>query len=57
MRIPDTDTQKEEEVVNYSLFRWLFGITDAPYSIFLRISVGLIFSTQGFLKYIDPNWA
>jgi putative oxidoreductase len=41
--------------VNGSLFRWLFGTTDAPYSIFLRISVGLIFSTQGFLKYVDPN--
>jgi putative oxidoreductase len=41
--------------VNDSLFRWLFGTTDTPYSIFLRISVGLIFSTQGFLKYIDPN--
>lgn len=42
-------------MMNSSLFRWLFGTTDAPYSIFLRISVGLIFSTQGFLKYVDPN--
>lgn len=41
--------------MNSSLFRWLFGTTDPPYSIFLRISVGLIFSTQGFLKYVDPN--
>ena len=41
--------------MNGSLIRWLFGTTDAAYSVFLRISVGLIFCTQGFLKYVDPN--
>jgi putative oxidoreductase len=25
-------------------------------TIFIRLSVGLIFLTQGILKYIDPNW-
>ncbi len=24
--------------------------------LFIRLSVGLIFLTQGILKYIDPNW-
>src|SRR6266702_3013392 len=37
------------------LWHWLFGTTENPYSIFMRISVGLIFFTQGILKYTDPN--
>ena len=27
----------------------------SPVVIFIRLAVGLIFSSQGFLKYIDPN--
>ena len=31
--------------------------TQAPSAtLFIRLSVGLIFFTQGILKYIDPNW-
>ncbi len=30
--------------------------TNFKYSILIRLSVGLIFFTQGMLKYIDPNW-
>jgi putative oxidoreductase len=34
----------------------LFGPTGGPRSVLLvRIAVGLIFFTQGILKYIDPN--
>ncbi|HKM98916.1 MAG TPA: DoxX family protein, partial [Candidatus Binataceae bacterium] len=28
---------------------------DSPANIFIRLAVGLIFSTQGILKFIDPN--
>lgn len=39
-----------------SFFRSLFKTTAAPASIVLiRLAVGLIFVTQGILKYIDPN--
>ena len=39
-----------------SLFRFLFRPTDGPASIVLiRLAVGLIFFTQGILKYLDPN--
>jgi putative oxidoreductase len=39
-----------------SLFRSLFKPTAGPASIVLiRLAVGLIFVTQGILKYIDPN--
>lgn len=39
-----------------SLFRYLFSPTRGPASILLiRLAVGLIFLTQGILKYIDPN--
>lgn len=39
-----------------SLFRFLFKPTAGPASIALiRLAVGLIFLTQGILKYIDPN--
>ncbi len=38
------------------LLQFLRGPTEAPRSIVLvRIAVGLIFFTQGILKYIDPN--
>jgi putative oxidoreductase len=37
-------------------FQLLLGATRGPRSILLvRIAVGLIFFTQGILKYIDPN--
>jgi putative oxidoreductase len=35
-----------------SLFRTVPG---QPVIVLIRLAVGLIFSTQGFLKYIDPN--
>ena len=39
-----------------SAFRFFFKPTQGPASILLiRFAVGLIFSTQGILKYIDPN--
>ncbi len=39
-----------------SLPRFFFGPTRGPGSIFLiRLAVGLIFFTQGILKYTDPN--
>jgi uncharacterized membrane protein YphA (DoxX/SURF4 family) len=39
-----------------SLLRFFFSPTRGPASILLvRLAVGLIFFTQGFLKYIDPN--
>jgi uncharacterized membrane protein YphA (DoxX/SURF4 family) len=39
-----------------SLFRLFFSRTRGPASILLiRLAVGLIFFTQGILKYIDPN--
>jgi len=39
-----------------SLFRFLFGPARGPASILLiRLAVGLIFFTQGILKYTDPN--
>jgi len=39
-----------------SLFRFLFRSTQGPASIVLiRLAAGLIFFTQGILKYLDPN--
>ncbi len=39
-----------------SLLRFFFRPTQGPTSILLiRLAVGLIFLTQGILKYIDPN--
>jgi uncharacterized membrane protein YphA (DoxX/SURF4 family) len=39
-----------------SLFRFLFISPQGPAAIlFIRIPVGLIFFTQGILKYIDPK--
>jgi len=39
-----------------SLIRFFFKPAEGPASIFLiRLAVGLIFFTQGILKYIDPN--
>lgn len=38
------------------LWAYLTGSTNFNYSILIRLSVGLIFFTQGILKYIDPNW-
>jgi len=39
-----------------TIFRTLLGPTGGPPSVLLvRIAVGLIFFTQGVLKYIDPN--
>jgi putative oxidoreductase len=39
-----------------SPFRFFFKSTEAPASIALiRLAAGLIFFTQGILKYIDPN--
>jgi putative oxidoreductase len=39
-----------------SLFRFLFRPAVGPASIVLiRLAVGLIFFTQGILKYLDPN--
>ena len=32
------------------------GSTPLSSPIFIRLSVGLIFFTQGILKFIDPNW-
>ena len=39
-----------------TILQFLLSSTEGPRSILLvRIAVGLIFSTQGILKYIDPN--
>ena len=39
-----------------SFFRFFFKPTTGPASIILiRLAVGMIFFTQGILKYIDPN--
>ncbi|MGE5443437.1 MAG: DoxX family protein [Ignavibacteriales bacterium] len=38
------------------IWAYLTGSTNFNYSILIRLSVGLIFFTQGILKYIDPNW-
>ena len=39
-----------------SILRLVCKRTEAPHSVLLvRIAVGLIFFTQGILKYIDPN--
>jgi putative oxidoreductase len=39
-----------------SVFRFFFVPAQGPASILLiRLAVGLIFFTQGILKYIDPN--
>jgi uncharacterized membrane protein YphA (DoxX/SURF4 family) len=39
-----------------SIVRYFFGPARGPESILLiRLAVGLIFLTQGILKYIDPN--
>ncbi|HYL45963.1 MAG TPA: DoxX family protein [Candidatus Limnocylindrales bacterium] len=38
-----------------SIFRFFFEAGKAPASVFLiRLAVGLIFLTQGILKYVDP---
>jgi len=40
----------------HSPLRFLFSPSDGPATIFLiRLPVGLIFFTQGILKYMDPN--
>ncbi len=45
-----------ESSVMSRIIQFLFRPTEAPCSVLLvRIAVGLIFSTQGILKYIDPN--
>ncbi|MGH9717370.1 MAG: DoxX family protein [Candidatus Acidiferrales bacterium] len=39
-----------------SLFRFFFSSAKGPASIlFIRLAVGLIFFTQGILKYINPS--
>jgi uncharacterized membrane protein YphA (DoxX/SURF4 family) len=39
-----------------SLFPWFFSPRRGPASILIiRLAVGLIFFTQGILKYIEPN--
>src|SRR5208282_2898513 len=39
-----------------AIFQFLRKPTEAPRSVLVvRIAVGLIFFTQGILKYIDPN--
>ncbi len=39
-----------------SLFRFFFSSPQGPRSIlFIRLAVGLIFFTQGILKYMDPK--
>ncbi len=39
-----------------TILRFFLGNTEAPPTVLLiRIAVGLIFFTQGILKYIDPN--
>lgn len=39
-----------------SLGRFFFSSPQGPASaLFIRLAVGLIFLTQGILKYIDPN--
>jgi uncharacterized membrane protein YphA (DoxX/SURF4 family) len=39
-----------------SLGRFFFSLPQGPAStLFIRLAVGLIFLTQGILKYIDPN--
>jgi uncharacterized membrane protein YphA (DoxX/SURF4 family) len=39
-----------------SIIRFFFGPTQGPASIVLiRLAAGLIFLTQGILKFIDPN--
>jgi uncharacterized membrane protein YphA (DoxX/SURF4 family) len=39
-----------------AIIQFLLGPTEGPRSILLvRIAVGLVFFTQGILKYIDPN--
>jgi len=39
-----------------SLYRFFFIPSEGPASVLLiRLAVGLIFFTQGILKYIDPN--
>lgn len=39
-----------------SLFRFLFRSPEGPASVVLiRLAAGLIFFTQGILKYLDPN--
>ncbi len=39
-----------------SLFRFFFSSPQGPGSIlFIRLAVGLIFFTQGILKYTDPK--
>ena len=39
-----------------SIFKFFFKPTPGPASVvFIRLAVGLIFFTQGILKYTDPN--
>ena len=46
----------KEGTFDEPILQFLRGPTEAPRSIVLvRIAVGLIFFTQGILKYIDPN--
>ncbi len=40
---------------NNSRWRLLLPAWNSPAVIFVRIAVGLIFFTQGLLKYLDPN--
>jgi putative oxidoreductase len=48
--------EKERVIDMNSLFRFLFSPARGPASILLiRLAVGLIFFTQGILKYTDPN--
>jgi putative oxidoreductase len=37
------------------LLAFLLGRSDAPYAWLIRLSVGLIFFTQGILKFTDPK--
>ena len=47
---------KERVTDMNSLMQFFFAPTKGPESILLiRLAVGLIFFTQGILKYIDPN--
>ncbi len=35
--------------------RWFSGPTEGRAQLFIRLAVGLIFATQGLLKFIDPH--
>ena len=48
--------QYEEGTVMNTIVQFLRRPTEGPRSVLLiRVPVGLIFFTQGILKYIDPN--